>query len=221
MKRLKKLSGLLVAAMIYVTSSGFTMEEFDIANFGNYEREFKSEGMNLGVLSSTKTYEDYRLLNMPASAQYQYIHNHCTVDDETGLLVDEDGFVGVAMGHYFGEIGSRYYVVLDTGNVIPVVKVDAKAAIHVPNGISATPESSVIEFVLHTEKAQEYFGQGPTGLASFGNFNNNEYLEGKIISIEKVSDERLEEGVVYEDANFIHYEAMEEADDFVVVKGSY
>ena len=221
MNFIKKITGLLCAMTILLTGSGFKMDDFNIANFANYEREFKSTGMNLGLLSSTKTYEDYRLLNMPASAQYQYIHEHCVVDDKTGFLVDEEGFIGVAMGHAFGAIGSRYYVVLDTGNVIPVVKVDAKSASHVPNGISATPNSSVIEFVLNTEKAQEFFGQGPTGLASFGNFDNNEYLHGNIISIEKVEDERIEEGVVYDDEDFINYEALEERDDFVVVKGSY
>lgn len=196
------------------------MEDFSVLNFKNYSREYKSYDLGLGRMSSAKTYEDYRMIDMVESANYKYIHNHCTVD-ESGMLVDEDGFVGVAMGYYFGDIGSRYYVILDTGNIIPVVKVDEKAAIHVPNGIAAAPNYDVIEFVIDTNRATDYFGRGPFGLVSSGNFNNHDCFKGHIVSIEKVSNEKLEEGVYYEDKLPLNIDDTFEDDGFVDVVGGY
>lgn len=198
MKTIKKILSALFVGVIYVTTAGFTKDDFSIEHFKNYKREFVSESIGACSTSSTKTYEDYRMITNTGSAQYKYIHEHMTVDKETGFLFDEDGFVGVAMGYQFGEIGSRYYVVLDTGNIIPVVKVDSKAAVHAENGCSANADASVIEFVIHEGISREYFGQGPTGLAAYGNFNNYEYLNGKIVDIEKVTDQKIEEGIVYD-----------------------
>ena len=178
--------------------SGFSPEDFSLAKLKNYKKQFKSVSIGTCSTSSTKTYEDYRMITSVGSAQYQYIHNHCVVDEETGFLLDEEGFMGVAMGYSFGEIGSRYYIELDTGITIPVVKVDAKAAEHAPNGCSAAADASVIEFVIDTDKAIAYFG-GANGLASSGNFNNYKYLRGNIADIEMVTDEPIETGIIYTD----------------------
>ena len=143
----------LAGAAILTCTSGFTQGEFSLAKLKNYKKEFKSVSIGACSTSSTKTYEDYRMITSVGSAQYQYIHNHCTVDEKTGFLIDEEGFMGVAMGYAFGEIGSRYYIELDTGITIPVVKVDAKASEHAPNGCSAASDASVIEFVIDTDRA--------------------------------------------------------------------
>ena len=186
----------LAGAAILTCTSGFTQGEFSLAKLKNYKKEFKSVSTGACSTSSTKTYEDYRMITSVGSAQYQYIHNHCTVDEKTGFLIDEEGFMGVAMGYAFGEIGSRYYIELDTGITIPVVKVDAKASEHAPNGCSAASDASVIEFVIDTDRATAYFG-GANGLASSGNFNNYKYLKGSISDIERVTDERIETGIFY------------------------
>ncbi len=186
----------LAGAAILTCTSGFTQGEFSLAKLKNYKKEFKSVSIGACSTSSTKTYEDYRLITSVGSAQYQYIHNHCTVDEKTGFLIDEEGFMGVAMGYAFGEIGSRYYIELDTGITIPVVKVDAKASEHAPNGCSAASDASVIEFVIDADRATAYFG-GANGLASSGNFNNYKYLKGSISDIERVTDERIETGIFY------------------------
>ncbi len=186
----------LAGAAILTCTSGFTQGEFSLAKLKNYKKEFKSISIGACSTSSTKTYEDYRMITSVGSAQYQYIHNHCTVDEKTGFLIDEEGFMGVAMGYAFGEIGSRYYIELDTGITIPVVKVDAKASEHAPNGCSAASDASVIEFVIDTDRATAYFG-GANGLASSGNFNNYKYLKGSISDIERVTDERIETGIFY------------------------
>lgn len=217
-----KLVKVLLGVASFTLLTGFTAEDFSVADFKHYEREFVSESIGACSTSSTKTYEDYRLITSQGSKQYQYIHNHMTVDEETGLLYDEEGFIGVAMGYQFGEIGSRYYVVLDTGNIIPVVKADAKAAVHAENGCSANADASVIEFVIDTDKAVKYFGSGPTGLASQGNFNNYDAFRGNIKDIERVTSIKIEEGIVYEDMNqLIQNKSDETSDQVKMVKGGY
>ena len=211
----------LAGAAILTCTSGFTQGEFSLAKLKNYKKEFKSVSIGACSTSSTKTYEDYRMITSVGSAQYQYIHNHCTVDEKTGFLIDEEGFMGVAMGYSFGEIGSRYYIELDTGITIPVVKVDAKASEHAPNGCSASSDASVIEFVIDTDKAIAYFG-GANGLASSGNFNNYKYLKGSICDIEQVLDEKIETGIVYcfrLDADQL--KSTEEYDHVRIVQGGF
>ena len=206
---------------LILTSAGFAPEDFSLAGLKNYKKEFKSVSVGACSTSSTKTYEDYRLITSVGSAQYQYIHNHCTVDEETGFLLDEEGFMGVAMAYGFGDIGTRYYIELDTSITLPVVKVDAKAAEHAPNGCSAGTDASVIEFVIDTDKAMAFFG-GANGLASSGNFNNYKYLKGSIVDIERVTDERIETGVIYADRlDDVPPKRGEEYDRVRIVEGCF
>ncbi len=218
--KLNKIVKTVIAAAALVFSAGFKTEDFSITAFKNYEREFKSKSIGACSSSSTKTYEDYRMITDPQSRQYRHIHTHMTVDDTTGFLYDEDGFIGVALGYQFGEIGTRYYIVLDTGIILPVVKIDAKAAVDATDGCSANLNASVIEFVIDSEKAYEYFGGG-NGLVNNGNYNNYSYFNGRILDFELVLDEKLEDGVTYD----LDIEQPENTKDYFeeerVVQGGY
>lgn len=131
--------------------------------------------------SSTKTYMDYRAITNKKSKQYQFIHANMTVD-ERGYLVDNEGYIGVALGSYFGEIGTKYIFTLDTGKQIKVVKVEAKADNHTINGCYQKWDGSVIEFVIDSNA----FEKSSNGYVYNGNFNNIPEFKGKIIKIEKV-----------------------------------
>lgn len=159
MKKIFKKMTCAIAALslLLLTTSGFKLEEFSLSQLKNYEREFKSQSIGACNTSSTKTYEDYRMITSTGSRQYQHIKNHMTVDPTTGFLLDEDGFIGVALGYLFGEIGTRYYIVLDTGIILPVVKIDAKASVDATDGCSANLNASVIEFVIDSDVAYDYF----------------------------------------------------------------
>lgn len=218
---MKKTVAVLSTLIVGLSLCAFDSEEdFDLNDLKNYQREYLSESIGACSTSSTKTYEDYRMITATGSKQYQYIHNNMTVDETTGLLYDEDGFIGVAMGYQFGEIGSRYYIVLDTDIIIPVVKVDAKASVDAPNGCSHSIDSSVIEFVIDADKAYEYFGGG-NGYVCNGNLNNNDLLNGNIVDIEEVKDEKLEDGVVYEHTQADPVKGEETKDGVSFVEGGY
>lgn len=194
-KFLRKISNALICGFIFIFGSGFTSEEFSIDHFNAYEKEFETEEMDVCFNVSAKTYMPYQAVTNVNSKQYKHIHEKMTIDETTGFLYDEDGFIGAALASNFGEIGSRFYFTLDTGIVLPIVKVDAKSD-SATNGCAAH-NGHIIEFVIDAKIAGEYFGVGPSGLASYGNFNNDERFEGVIVKIEKVLDTKVEKDVTY------------------------
>lgn len=175
---------------IFVFSTGFTIDNFD-----TYEKEYETEEIEGCENTSVKTYMPYQSITNVNSKQYRYIQEYMHVDDLTGFLYDEDGFIGVALASYFGDIGSRYYFTLETGAIIPVVKVDAKSDLHT-NGCTAH-NGHLIEFVIDTKIAGDYFGVAPNGLVQYGNYNNDERFAGKIIKFEKVLDKKIEKETLF------------------------
>lgn len=134
--------------------------------------------------SSTKSYMDYRKITNTASAQYRLIHSgQITVGDD-GLLYSNDGFIGVALGSFYGEIGDKFKFVLSNGQELNVIKLDEKSDNHTVNGCYHKVDSSVIEFVVHKEKAHNTFG-GANGHPGGGNFNNISKFSGTIVAAYK------------------------------------
>lgn len=133
--------------------------------------------------SSVKSYMDYRAITSTSSKQWQYIHKSGNIEIKNGYLMENE-YVGVALGSYFGEIGSKYIFTLDTGKQIKVVKVEEKADKHTNNGCEQKWDKSVIEFVVDSKNLQEY--KASNGYIYQGNFNNAEQFNGKIVKIEQV-----------------------------------
>lgn len=155
-------------------------------NLLRYEEEMKTESVEVCSASATKTYMDYRRINDSTSAQAIYIEENMQVDETTGLLYDEDGFIGVALGSYFGEIGTRFYFTLDTGIVLPLVKIEEKSDQHTVNGCAHQKDNSVIEMVIDTKIVKEYYKDKPINVIYTGNFNDDERFNGSIVSVEVV-----------------------------------
>lgn len=131
--------------------------------------------------SSVKTYMDYRAITDELSLQYKYIQAYMKVNDK-GLLIDKDGYIGVALGRYYGTIGSKYKITLDTGVILNVIKIEEKADNDTINGCQQKYDGSVIEFVIDTD----YFELSDNGYIFNGNFNNNKDFNGNIESIEVI-----------------------------------
>ena len=187
----KKMLTCLILVLCFVFCTGFTAEDFSIEDLDEYEKEYVAEEVEACSYSSVKTYMSIKMITSKSSRQYKFIEEHMTIDEETGFAIDEDGFIGVALGSAFGDIGTRYYITLDTGIVIPVVKIEAKSDAHTVNGCYHTNDKSVIEFVIDRTIAEEYFGVGGNGLIKNGNLNNDERLQGHIEKVELVTDEKV------------------------------
>lgn len=131
--------------------------------------------------SQTKTYMDYKMITDKTSKQWQYINASGRIKIENGYLMEGE-YIGVALGSYFGEIGTKYIFTLDTGKQIKVVKIEEKADAHTNNGCQQKWDGSVIEFVIDSNA----FEKSANGYVYNGNFNNVEQFKGKIIKIEEV-----------------------------------
>lgn len=155
------------------------LEEQKKLSSGNFTQ------MSLCSSNSTKSYMDYRKITNRASAQYQLIHNSGKIHvGDDGLLYSDDGFIGVALGSYFGEIGDKFKFVLSNGQELNVIKIDEKADQHTINRCYHAVDGSVIEFVVHKEKAHAKFG-GANGHPGGGNFNNIPQFSGSIKAVYK------------------------------------
>lgn len=191
---IKKISFLIVVLVIL---SGFDTSFFEVDNLTYYTKVYKTEEIISCSTSSTKSYMDYKAITNTSSKQYKHIQKYMEVHS-SGLLIDEDGFIGVALGSYYGNIGDRFYFTLETGVVLPVVKIDAKANVDTDDdGCEHNSDSSVLEFVIDYDKALEFFGRISNQYILNGNFNNYELFKGKIIKVEKVLKEKKEKRVTY------------------------
>ena len=198
MKKILTITLLITMCIISLGFSSDNNDSFDIKSLYDYQKEYESEEVNACALGSSKTYMDYRATTDPTSVQYWFIKNNMEVDETTGFLLDEDGFIGAALGSYFGNIGDRFYFTLDSGVVLPIVKVEEKADRDTdPTGCYHSLDGSVIEFVIDSIVAGDYFGRYGNGLVLQGNYANYSIFKGDIVKVEKATDTKREDYVTY------------------------
>lgn len=160
------------------------------------------------INSSFKSYMDYGCITSKSSPQYKYLNDWCWVDydgfvrcdGETDLGITSD-YYAVAMGSYYGtDIGTKYRVATDTGNVFYCVLVDCKANCDT-NGTNqyGTDNNDVLEFIVNTYvpterngKLQLYNSTNPDAILDgyiqqAGSTNVYMPLNGRIASVEKIS----------------------------------
>lgn len=149
-----------------------------------YTPSYNYENYGVCSKSSKKTYMSYKAITNKNSKQYKYISQNMYVDPVTGLLVhnDDPEIIAVALGSYYGPIGSMFEIELSTGKTIKVVKVDAKSDSHTVNGCYQEHDNSVIEFVIDTAISKQYRG----GKLS-GNFNTYNEFKGDIVKVSKIT----------------------------------
>ena len=204
---MKRIFKLLTVLFIFLLISGFTYinedkedntSTFELGDLYNYQKAFKSEEIDVCASGVAKTYMDYRATTARNSRKYKFIHNNLTVDETTGFLYDEDGFIGVALGSFYGEIGDRFYFTLESGVVLPLVKCEEKADGDTDgSGCYHLSDNSVMEFVIDKNYALNYFGRLSNNYVLNGNYNNYELFNGPIVKVEKVLDEKSSDYVTY------------------------
>ncbi len=219
---MKKVFYYVLTVCTLLVICGFTLYEveqehrFDLDDLYDYQKKFRTEELDICSANTAKTYMDYRMTTVVSSRQYQFIHNYLTVDKKTGFLYDEDGFIAVALGSYYGEISDRYYFTLDSGVVLPVVKAEEKADEDTDiTGCYHTLDGSVVEFVIDDEYAAACFGTNSNGYVLDGNYNNYPLFSGSFVKVEKVLDEKTEKSVTYD----IDVESPGEVDIFNYASG--
>ena len=137
----------------------------------------------LGACSpnSKKTFMDYRTITNSASKQYDLIYNHMTVGSD-GLLRDNDGFIGVALGSYYGEVGDRFIIELNGEREVKVIKIDEKSNDHTINGCYQKWDGSVMEIVVDTNLIGASYYEAKT----MGDFDYSDLFNGQITNTRQV-----------------------------------
>ena len=132
---------------------------------------------------NVKSYMDGSTVTNQESDQYKLLKtmhiNH------RGNYETDDGFIGVAFGSYYGPVGTKYIVDLDSGIQLKVIKADEKADEHVNNGCVHKIDESMMEMIIDEPTAAAYYGM-INGYVLGGNFNNSPDYQGNIIRIRKV-----------------------------------
>jgi hypothetical protein len=201
---MKKAVVIISILIMMACLSAFTIKDdnkedtFSLENLIDYQKKYATEELEVCASNSAKTYMDYRMTTVVSSRQYQFIHNELTIDYNTGFLVDDDGFIAVALGSYYGQIGDRFYFTLDSGIILPLVKAEEKADVDTDSsGCYHLDDSSVMEFVIDDDCAAAYFGSRSNGLVLDGNYNNYYLFSGDIVKVERVLDEYNDKYVTY------------------------
>ena len=129
--------------------------------------------------SSSKSYMLRSSITSKESEQYKFIEEN--MESKNGLYYDKEGYVGVALGSWFGDIGSRWIFELSSGLKLYTVKIEHKDDKHTLNGCIHKEDKSVIEFVIDEETNPYWIGEN--GYILNGNFNNE--FKGTIVAARK------------------------------------
>lgn len=105
--------------------------------------------MDVPASKPFKSYMDARLITSKNSAQYK-LKSEYELDDSGIYMID--GRYACAIGSYYTtEIGTKFDVVMVSGEVIPCILADCKADEHTDSlGQYTTSNDSIVEFIVHS-----------------------------------------------------------------------
>lgn len=138
--------------------------------------------------SSFKTWMSYKAVTSVSSQQYKYINDYGWAD-ENGFMrssadmsygIEQDYYL-IALGSYYGtEIGTKYRITLDTGNVFYGVLADCKDDKHTEATNRYIVENgNVVEFLVNVSTLNKT-------VKVTGSANYMEPLKGSVAKIEKI-----------------------------------
>ena len=164
------------------TSTEVCKETSDIEDVKEDEIETEEIWLKDTNGSYIKPYMDYNMITDKSSKQYKFIHRDDVEEDDRGFLMQDEEWYCVALGSYFGKIGSKYIITLDNGNEVKIVKSEAKSDKHTDEDNYLSFNGHIVEFLINTDSRWMY----DNDIIYNGSLNAYDKLEGSIVSIEKV-----------------------------------
>ena len=164
------------------TSTEVCKESSDIEDEEENEIETEEVWLKDTDGSYIKPYMDYNMITDKSSKQYKFIHRDDVKEDDRGFLMQDEEWYCVALGSYFGSIGSKYIITLDNGNEVKIVKSEAKSDKHTDEDNYLSFNGHIVEFLINTNSCWMY----DNDIIYNGSLNAYDKLEGSIVSIEKV-----------------------------------
>lgn len=139
------------------------------------------------INSSFKTYMDYRTITDKTSPQYNFIQTWGWCDEngfmratgERDLGITDDYYM-IALGSYYGtEIGTKYKITTDMGNVFYGVLCDQKDNVHTNSTHQYSYNNDVVEVIVDTRYLR-------SDVKRMGSANVYMPLNGSIAKIERI-----------------------------------
>lgn len=118
---------------------------------------------------------DYRMITDVTSQQYRMAQEATKKD---GLLYYR-GFICIALGSYYGGIGTVLRITLSTGEQFTAIKTEEKSDAHTLNGCYIPGNDNIIEFIIDSDTM-------PASVLNAGDISALAGFEGEIINIERM-----------------------------------
>lgn len=131
--------------------------------------------------SHLKYYEDYRMITDRTSKQWKFQQRNDVQEDYRGFLMQDGEWYAVALGSYFGKVGTKYIFTMSTGKTIKTVKGDYKANRDTCKDNYLSYNGHILEFMINTDSSWMI----ENGIIRM-NFQHYRPFKGKIIKIERV-----------------------------------
>lgn len=133
--------------------------------------------------TSMKTYMDYRTITDKSSKQYKLQQDNNVYTDGEGFRKIEDKFI-VAVGTYYGTVGTELLIELSSGTVFEAIIGDLKADKHTDKtNRQHKIDGSVVEFIVDTKKLHPMVRK--MGDCSYSKLHN---FKGNVVNITVLSN---------------------------------
>ncbi len=166
---------------VYIIAKQLEVEDYQVSQIMSELPIVVKEELEVCSSSPAKSYMFGQSITSKTSNQYKLLQTMKRID---GFYYTYDDYMGVALGSYFGNVGDKFTITLDTGIVLKVVKLDRKDDSHTGSlNCQHRIDGSVIEMIV--DRDNHTFPIYSNGYIFGGNFNNSKEFNGSIIKIEK------------------------------------
>lgn len=142
------------------------------------------------INSSFKTWMDYKAITSKASPQYKLIRKWGWCDSQGFMRVSgerdlgiTDDYYMIALGSYYGtNIGTKYRITTDTGNIFYGILSDCKANQHTNSTNQYARNKDIVELLVDSRHLNR-------NVKRMGNANVYSPLNGSVVKIERIDFE--------------------------------
>lgn len=118
---------------------------------------------------------DGAMITDTTSKAYEIIS---TLHVENGIYTDGE-YIAVAMSNYYGQVGDRFKITLESGRVMKVIMADTKAPQHVEN-MCTSLDGSMLELIVDVSSVEQLYPD----VALYGDFDL--LFTGSVTKVERM-----------------------------------
>ena len=161
---------------MYAETAQRTYEPEGMKHATSIEKAYGGRLINVASKSAVKRYEDFTAISDTSSKQYQLLRKGVR---ESNGLIKVDGYVCVALGSRYGDVGDKFIFILrradGTKHAVKVIKADEKQDRHTIGGWT-DKDGNILEMIVDTD-------QLPSSAKASGDCDQIQEVSGEIVRI--------------------------------------